>query len=137
MWSHYADNHKGFCIEYDVSNFPFKEFENINYREDYHYITNLKFFTKREAADKADRIPSFQKSSYWSYEKEVRLFKLNGSGLEKYDKSAVAGIYFGCRADDSDFEIIKAILNNKKTYPNLFLAHQSDDGYKLVFKQIS
>ena len=36
MWSHYADNHRGFCIEYDLS--ELKEKTILNF-EDYHFYT--------------------------------------------------------------------------------------------------
>ena len=38
MWSHYADGHKGFCIEYD-----FKDLKNINnYRNSYNFLKAVK-----------------------------------------------------------------------------------------------
>ena len=41
MWSHYADNHRGFCVEYDLSDF--KEKTVLNF-EDYHFYTEPENF---------------------------------------------------------------------------------------------
>lgn len=43
MWSHYADNHKGFCVEYDIS--PLKGRKIIRL-EDYEYYSNEEAYLK-------------------------------------------------------------------------------------------
>lgn len=85
MWAHYSDNHKGFCIEYDVSQFSFATRSNLYpviYSEKACDLTD--YFT--ESPDKLDEINpfyikrvAFQKAQEWSYEKEWRVMMQNNS----------------------------------------------------------
>lgn len=105
MWSHYADNHKGFCIKYRLShrfikqeqysslNFccikPIKYVKQINNIKDMSSINNeLAFFTK---------------ASCWNSECEVRLLDYDKGylgdfkQLELDKESQIEEICFGCR----------------------------------------
>ncbi len=64
-------------------------------RTDYNHLKKLIFFQKRDAKRKSDRIPFLQKSIFWEYEKEVRVFRLQGPGISKYNCHALKEIYFG------------------------------------------
>lgn len=68
MWSHYAENHKGICIEFAVS--P----NNV-------FATALKVLYKKELLPsticehtETALLPFFVKAECWSYEEEYRLF---------------------------------------------------------------
>lgn len=76
MWSHYAQNHTGFCIEYDF------EENNMFYKRLY----PVKYTKDRYAISKADMSNSnthwiyktiCSKSDVWSYEKEWRIVTAN------------------------------------------------------------
>jgi hypothetical protein len=81
MWSHYADEHRGFCIEYDTESLPQ---EHLFVRMLYPVIYSEKLFegTKYYLAAMRDRktfnilflaLAALHKSPEWSYEKEWRL----------------------------------------------------------------
>lgn len=76
MWSHYAQNHTGFCIEYDF------EENNMFYKRLY----PVKYTKDRYAISKAEMSNSnthwiyktiCSKSDVWSYEKEWRIVTAN------------------------------------------------------------
>jgi hypothetical protein len=73
MWAHYADNHEGFCIEYEIT----KEIEDlyeVNYSSQYPTVSATELiFSPR---DTFKRVLT-TKISNWSYEKEYRLIKLH------------------------------------------------------------
>lgn len=123
MWSHYADEHRGFCIEYlfhhddfrkdDFSNNSASRLFRMNYCDsDDHPIdfekvsrlsTSLAFLTKYKE---------------WSYENEVRLLQYKprqGALREQYKLSAntkISAIYFGYRCPKIHIQIIKKLLKD-------------------------
>jgi len=84
MWAHYGDNHKGFCVEYDVDE------SHDNYLEsmfEINYVSKLPEVSPEELLFSPrltmTRVVS-SKSEIWSYEKEYRIILIDGlSGKEK------------------------------------------------------
>lgn len=88
MWSHYADSHKGICLEFDIKRGGF--FYNnplpVQYRKrypkfelsDYQDEENMMFTMHQQAI--------CTKSVLWKYEKEWRVIADDGCGLKKFDK---------------------------------------------------
>jgi len=84
MWAHYGDNHKGFCIEYEVDT------DNIACREmlfEVNYVSSLPEISPEELLfsphSTITRVLA-SKPTEWSYEMEYRLVLYNGlSGSEK------------------------------------------------------
>ncbi|MDR2061681.1 MAG: DUF2971 domain-containing protein [Acinetobacter sp.] len=108
MWSHYADNHKGIAIGLEVR----KDLEfflmpiNIDYRDTYEALNYLK--NSQQAIDDTLKL----KSSAWSYEKEVRIYK-DGNGLYTIKPKAIKEICFGVKASNEDIDNIKKICAQK------------------------
>jgi hypothetical protein len=110
MWSHYADGHKGFCIEFERCNDRDNELGNydrtipVEYiRHDYEKVT---VFNK-----KAYDMKFYTKSVKWKYEREWRLLN------DKYNETEplpgkITAIIFGLRMCDHHKETIKKILSD-------------------------
>ena len=120
MWSHYADKHKGICIEFEVEPTE-KDMIEVVYSEkkskfDILRVTSLilglEFLKKPfDASDqefnKKIMEPCYTKSNEWEYEKEVRyilsknygdrVFEAGGNYYIKSPK--INSIAFGCRTD--------------------------------------
>jgi len=77
LWAHYADDHKGVCIEYDLSlnDFPFEEpCFPINYVEHADYTEEInQLHNDNRNKLKILEEPFLKKSIDWSYEKEWRV----------------------------------------------------------------
>lgn len=130
MWSHYANCHKGVCIEYDRP----EDFVNVKYRKKSSKF-NLVFTTKRAIANfmfgnrdsetepdlKILLKPFFVKSTNWKYEDEVRcMFNVKETDSIKEKEIFVKGekkkilvyimptkinkIYLGCKIDKDSNE---------------------------------
>ncbi|RZL62475.1 MAG: DUF2971 domain-containing protein, partial [Pedobacter sp.] len=130
MWGHYANNHSGLCIKYEISsNLSFEnqtEFEivNVNYSDiplnifDYspEELRNLKYELIRN------------KYSKWAYEEEIRI--LHYQGLLKINKSKIREIIFGHKSTPRDrYSVIKLVaclgysverLSIAKVLPNIY-----------------
>ena len=142
MWSHYADEHRGYCIKYKLSKHFIKQDENdsfehmflkpIIYRKDEEKVdiselttinTDLAFATKHES---------------WKYEKEVRLIVYNPNKEESFygiplDKdSCIEAIYFGCKCDPKTINTIKNLFSKADIPPKFFKVYsESKDVYQL------
>lgn len=142
MWSHYADEHRGYCIKYKLSKHFIKQDENdsfehmflkpIIYRKDEEKVdisgmtsinTDLAFATKHES---------------WKYEKEVRLIVYNPNkedafyGIPLDKDSCIEAIYFGCKCDPKTINTIKNLFSMADIPPKFFKVYsESKDVYQL------
>lgn len=120
MWSHYADKHRGICIEYDIGKIYEKDnliINKVNY--------NIPIITNKSIADneilEIDNINRLielfsLKSNEWKYEKEYRILyydkerKKDGILIDCPIKS----ICFGTETSEDDKKLIRKIIKNKK-----------------------
>jgi hypothetical protein len=159
MWSHYADEHRGFCIGFNYN--KLNEYINKNSaivaikKVDYivgnpydKYISTL--FNDICLSDK--EIKSFHnklvvtaftsKAKSWQYEAEYRLIN-KSNGYISYYPDIVTDIIFGIRMKPKDKRTVKAMLSNtewnhisfKQAVPNgsniqLKIRKANDDDYK-------
>ena len=130
MWSHYADNHKGFCKKYRLSNYFINESENelgchmylkkVNYTK----TKNTKLRIDIKSIDST--LGYATKYKDWKYEKEVRLISYNPMIEGKYNEieldseSNIEAIYFGYRCSDQDIQTIKNICIERYNNINFY-----------------
>ena len=117
MWSHYANGHKGFCLEFDTSYFPFTglpiPMQEVKYKADYPSLRSGQAIKGGEVWVE----PLINKSKEWTYEQEWRLVVGKGATFGFYDPKALTAIYFGCLMQSDEKEEILEILNG---YPTKF-----------------
>lgn len=136
MWTHYASNHRGICVEIDSTKWEtLKVFLNpVKYTNDRPVINiNKAAFDKREFAKSC----AFTKHPDWSYEREWRL--LDPWGGEKYfsfPKECLTGIIFGCRTSDSVKTFIKQEIEQSCCTPEYFQAEEDGNRYKLNIRAL-
>ncbi|WP_436462761.1 DUF2971 domain-containing protein [Acinetobacter seifertii] len=121
MWSHYANNHKGFMLE-----FRYKKIENnfknlpipVIYTDEYPNLNvpwNVKNLSENE-----NLISEFiakqllTKSTVWEYEKEFRDTSHEGL-FKKYKPSMLSSVVLGSEIDDEDEKAIKKSVQNFNT----------------------
>jgi len=121
MWSHYADNHRGFCLEFDTSYHPFKPFKTetvikVNYADSYPSLSINDI--PQKILSHSLSLPKTllgTKSLHWCYENEWRIFFEIGNKESAYEKSALTGVYFGCKMKEADKAKIASILTDSPT----------------------
>lgn len=131
MWSHYADNHKGFVIEYDsaILNKTAPLFK-VLYEDDmpvfdleYTKIRDKPYLEQSSIIQKAFAT----KSKCWEYEDEYR-YIYKHDGLQKIPENSISAIYFGKNMlDDRKQEMIdmlkdkNIVFNQISLVPNKYL----------------
>jgi hypothetical protein len=132
MWSHYADGHKGVCLEFDTELAPFADTTKvhpIDYESVYPALDPV--FYLPIPADLG--ILSLRtKSREWKYEMEWRLLTPAGRMQIPYPAEALTGVYFGCRMSSHAKTRIKALLANSPT--RLFQMKRSQTKYALEYE---
>lgn len=160
LWTHYADEHRGYVIEFDENNDFFKanaekstckpilvsytsQRPTINMSD----IKGLKTLFDFHPEDLVKILG--QKPIDWAYEEEVRVFR-NISSLLSYGNckygyelklaaippDAISGIYLGANMDASvQNDIIKACQLNGLNIP-VYKASLSTDSYSLGFSPV-
>jgi len=133
LWVHYANDHKGFCIEYDLdlllTSDTIKDCFIVSYSAKPKKINFLDIFRKRRMMKKNGG----NKSLNWKYEKEIRIVT-ESYGHNYYRPSAVKSIYFGISMKKDDKESIVKSLKGKNI--NYYQIYPISGTYKLEYKKI-
>lgn len=146
MWAHYANSHKGFCMEFDLDKLRTNQLET-GFWLDVAYLSQppkVSFveMVDRKILNSSSRIGlgagegsiSYlmkllsSKSMRWSYEQEVRICML-GVGAFRHDLDALKSIYFGVRAERRLIRLVMRLMRGRglKYYQMKML----DDSYGL------
>lgn len=130
MWAHYADQHKGVCIKFDlladIPSFAFPK--SVDYSDDYYNFNYL-----RNPGMASQTI--WHKSKDWAYEEEYRVVKPKFNGLCEINPDAVVEIIFGCRCPEDDEKEIKDAADTG-VYKKLNYRHarMSSSKYQLIIE---
>jgi len=103
MYSHYADKHKGICLEFDYSKDKELTAQPVIYRDDYPEIT---FSDSDEAIFEFVAALASTKAKLWEYEKEYRCMRSDGAGLVTIPNDHLTGIIFGCESTANTIDSI-------------------------------
>jgi hypothetical protein len=126
MWSHYADQHKGYCLGFNLSE-RFTEYNSehfiigksdIKYFEDNPFIEFFLEFSETNESIPWDDfwIPLLalgmaSKSEPWDYEEEVRVLRIK-PGVVQFEPNELVEIVFGLRICKRDEKKLRTILRS-------------------------
>lgn len=118
MWSHYGDEHKGICIEYDVSKCVIRPPQEVDY-EGTRCIKTSTLIEWLKGSDSAkatvDHTSFFTKAHDWQYEQEWRL--LSDKHGEESIPFPISAVYFGMNCDHA---IVTTVINLMQSLPLQF-----------------
>lgn len=132
MWGHYADGHRGFCLEFDTTYEPFSKAFQVIYSDTFPTLNPAGVLVRRNLKQLMSN--SITKSSEWSYEKEWRLFHMEGDKKYIIDVAALTGVYFGCAMPFVHEEVIALILAGSPT--QLYEMKRSEKEFKAIFEAV-
>lgn len=144
MWSHYAKNHTGFCVEYDFHNSPLAQhLYRVKYTQDRKFIPGSFADHDNAAANHAIYEAALYKSEEWSYEEEWRCVfhekDLNpfpfGISRFAFDvQSCINAVYLGAKTAEKYCTQICDYY--KGTHIKIYQMQLRPDCYKLEAKLI-
>ena len=120
MWSHYADEHRGVCLEFDCI-----EDDDLN-RSIHHINYDNKISSIKEVkVDKTGHLSLninsngkwlIHKLETWKYEDEARIITIeqnsNLKGVARDFRGKLIAIYFGFNASQFDIDLVKKITKD-------------------------
>lgn len=120
MWSHYADSHRGMCLEYRFSD------EFMNQTNDDSVLRFRKVIYKREPLSIKSKqmttdVGLLRKCNAWKYENEVRLISFAPDRKDDFipikldDGSYISRVFFGMNCPKRDIDTVRSILSDEKT----------------------
>lgn len=121
LFSHYADNHRGFCLGVNPLELV-KSLEDNNEKVDKADIRPVWYYPRVPPFDfkRDDALWATCKNEDWRYEDEYRLFLINGKllhgGLYYISPESISSVTFGCRASDECIACVKRMTRN---HPNI------------------
>lgn len=159
MWAHYAESHKGFCIEYDTEkiDIEYKRFlfpviyqnevydytetaimNNPSYASYMEIIKMRKLKTEYEFIDVSNNIyiPMLTKAKEWDYEQEWRIVVPSDIfGKNKhfiYLGDAISSIYLGTNCDENSQYINEIINWAKGKKINVYKMNIEPSKYRII-----
>lgn len=141
MWDHYANKHKGICIEYDFENIVYENNKlKCNGQEYEHELFLPVFYTPDfnqyligMGGNNLKRVSclvnSILKHSNWKTEDEWRLISYDNDVTE-FKGFPIKAIYFGTKTDDIVINKIIDLLKNDKRKIKFFKMYETTSGLR-------
>lgn len=133
MWGHYADKHRGICIEYDISHLLDKNendflIRKINYDRTAMINENIELYDLNLLMDLFSI-----KSKEWEYENEYRILYYDSERRKNglVTPLTIKSVYFGTETPEDDKELIRDIAENIELYE---LKFDDKELFKLIQK---
>jgi hypothetical protein len=135
MWSHYAQSHKGFCVEFNTRLLV----ESIlGHYQKVIYSNDIPYFSIMDLLDEGLMTKLlYTKSRDWEYEDEYRITRLKHVNVSvQFDPEALIGIYFGYKM--SPEQQVEIIDKARPLYPNVkfYQMQLSHERFELEIGQI-
>ena len=127
MWSHYADSHRGICLEFDGMSRLMALAQRVTYSEERVPINPYQD-SEMAMVDKA----ILTKSMHWSYEEEWRLIRYKeGPGVVQFRPHNLTGIILGASANHETVEMVRSWVRRRPSPVNLYCASVSNKRFEL------
>jgi hypothetical protein len=134
MWSHYADGHTGFCLEFDKDGLRSWNFcAPVWYRKPYPVF---KEFVNHPQA--LHRLFLLRKSDHWKYEKEWRVIAncIPRNRYLRFPDHLLTGVILGCQMPKKNKDMVCRWVSGRKIHPKLYQSKKKKSEYGLVIEEI-
>lgn len=130
MWSHYAEAHMGFCLEFKTGNPFFSRALPIEEEGYKPYPSCLNLIEPADAKEIAKAL--LTKAIDWKYECEWRIVDhINGPGVQTFPSEALTGVILGCRIPPENRQRITQWCEARDPRPALYWAEEKDREFGL------
>jgi hypothetical protein len=133
MWSHYASNHKGVCLQFE----RVLDITTLSHALHVNYVPDLPVLNWIVGFHQGIGEMMFSKHPCWEYEQESRIMIYGQAGRDRpFAPQALRRLIFGCRADASLFSTVERWLEERAAagYPSVdvYVASMHRKKYRLV-----
>jgi len=139
MWSHYADEHRGLCIEYDLANHHCEHLSNVDYSKSGNIKVSDLFAWKPRGSSSAEasvrREFVFAKSPQWRYEREWRDIRKSAGATDT--PLTVSAVYFGLRCDYAVVTSVVKLFSNSTAKVAFFDVYRQDESFRLKRRAVN
>lgn len=133
MWSHYADEHRGICVEFETSDSKFHDLRPVSYDAPRAIkvsdVIEWKLRRNVEAKERISRTFFFSKAGQWKYENEWRDLAL-APGVKPVP-ARISSIYFGLRCDYTVISAVVRLFVNARYPVKFYRIYPKDESFKL------
>lgn len=131
MWSHYADYHKGICLEFNGAARLMAHAQKVQYSQKRAPIVEY-YDDKETAMTKA----LLTKSLHWAYEEEWRLINFaKGPGAVEFSPENLTGIILGALASADTVAVVHQWAKARSHPLDIYQASLSNTDYSLNIKK--
>jgi hypothetical protein len=134
MWSHYAEHHKGICIEFQRSKLDdlgdITKTRKVNYTKNYPSVSAKSLLNETDIEKTLMRV-LYTKSEFWKYEQEWRMFVPEGNKVYRVP-SKIQSITFGSRASQMDIDIVRRLVKGSDILLHQAQLKESEFGLKII-----
>ena len=131
MWSHYTNNHKGYCLEFDLNihDFKFNPFNEFDLRKvNYNNVPHLDNILDKDYLKNITI-----KSKDWIYEKEYRFISTIYGELN-YSENCLKSIFIGANCSSENEIMLYMLAYHKKC--KLYKAKFYNGSFDLYFQEL-
>jgi hypothetical protein len=138
MWSHYADEHRGLCIEYDLADQKCEQLRMVDYTTTGNVKASDLFEWKVRGSVTAEQTVRnaffYAKATQWQYEREWRDVA-NSSGAVDAPLT-MSGVYFGLRCDYAVLTSVVKLFSNSSAKIRFFDVYRQDESFRLKRRSV-
>ena len=137
FWSHYADSHRGFCVEYNSTVLPISYAFKVQYKDEYPTLIYP------SPPSSLGLKPVLIKSKSWEYEEEYRIvFVPEAQRAPKNDGeflilsgNEIKNVYLGVGMGEENKRILIDLITKGPFNPRIWDVSLSKSSFKLMFNE--
>ena len=136
MWSHYADQHKGVCIEYDFADSGFSSLRPVEYTDE-RSLKASQLLSISDPMGEHNLVKQklfYTKAPQWAYEREWRDVRKAHGTVRSFAK--VTAVYFGMRCDTAALAALAQLLHAIDSSISLNWVFPEHGRFQLTSKKI-
>ena len=138
FWSHYADSHKGFCVEFDATKMPISCAFKVQYENKYPEVVYP------SSNDATGLTPALVKSEVWKYEEEFRTIFVPWAETQPANDgeslilrgNEIKNVYLGSNIDENKKKLIFDLVKHGDFNPGIWTTSLAESTFSLEFAQI-
>ena len=133
MWSHYADAHRGICLEFDGHFEFFASTQEVKYSRVRPRINPF-----RQNHEEMMEAALLTKAEHWKYEQEWRqVHYQKGPGVYQYPPEALTGVILGAQIAPHDQEKVLGWIEGRTHPVKLYRSSPCGISFSLKIEEVS